>query len=204
MARKPTVPPKKPNAIFRITLFWAILVFGILAVFALTSPAQNLEDVPLSTVIERANKGEITKIEVEGNNLVITPEGSDSPTQKSVKDPSGTLTDQGLNADSGTIVTIKQAQNNDILWNLAIILIPTIIIIAFFMYMMRQAQGQNNQALGFGKSKAKLYGEDKTKVVFDDIAGNESAKQDLEEVVDFLKNPKSTRTLVPKFQRACC
>lgn len=201
MARKPASAPKKPNSIFRITLFWAILVFGTLAVFALTSPTQNLEEVPLSTVIERANKGEITKIEVEGNNLVITPEGSDTPTQKSVKDPSGTLTDQGLKEDSGTIVTIKPAQNNDVLWNLAIILIPTIIIIAFFMYMMRQAQGQNNQALGFGKSKAKLYGDDKKKVVFDDIAGNESAKQDLEEVVDFLKNPKKYESLGAKIPK---
>ncbi len=201
MARKPSVTPKKPNSILRITLFWAILVFGTLAVFALTSSTQNLEDVPLSTVIERANKGEITKIEVEGNNLIITPEGSDTPTQKSVKDPSGSLNDQGLNADSGTLVTIKPAQNNDVLWNLAIILIPTIIIIAFFMYMMRQAQGQNNQALGFGKSKAKLYGEDKKKVTFEDIAGNESAKQDLEEVVDFLKNPKKYENLGAKIPK---
>jgi len=201
MARTPAVPPKKPNNIIRITLFWALLVFGTLAVFALTSPAQNLEEVPLSTVIERANKGEITKIEVEGNNLTITPEGSDAATQKSVKDPSGTLSDQGLKEDSGTVVTIKPASNNDILWNLAIILIPTILIIAFFMYMMRQAQGQNNQALGFGKSKAKLYGEDKKKVAFDDIAGNESAKQDLEEVVDFLKNPKKYESLGAKIPK---
>ena len=52
------------------------------------------------------------------------------------------------------------------------------------MLMMRQAQGQNNQAMSFGKSKAKLYGLDKERVVFDDIAGNDSAKQDLEEVVE--------------------
>ena len=67
--------------------------------------------------------------------------------------------------------------------------------------MMRQAQGQNNQALGFGKSKAKLYGEDKTKVVFGDIAGNDSAKQDLEEVVDFLKHPKKYEALGAKIPK---
>lgn len=50
---------------------------------------------------------------------------------------------------------------------------------------MRQAQGQNNQAMGFGKSKARLYGQDKEKVVFADVAGNDNAKQDLHEVVDF-------------------
>jgi cell division protease FtsH len=69
------------------------------------------------------------------------------------------------------------------------------------MYMMRQAQGQNNQALGFGKSKAKLYGIDKEKVVFTDIAGNDSAKQDLEEVVDFLKHPKKYEELGAKIPK---
>ena len=66
---------------------------------------------------------------------------------------------------------------------------------------MRQAQGQNNQALGFGKSKAILYGEDKKKVVFSDIAGNDAAKQDLEEVVDFLKHPKKYEALGAKIPK---
>ena len=56
--------------------------------------------------------------------------------------------------------------------------------------MFRQAQGQNNQAMGFGKSKARLYGNEKSKVTFSEIAGNDAAKQDLVEVVDFLKHPK--------------
>jgi cell division protease FtsH len=76
-----------------------------------------------------------------------------------------------------------------------------LLIGAFFLFMMRQAQGQNNQALGFGKSKAILYGDDKKKVVFDDIAGNDSAKQDLEEVVDFLKHPKKYEALGAKIPK---
>jgi cell division protease FtsH len=67
--------------------------------------------------------------------------------------------------------------------------------------MMRSAQGQNNQAMSFGKSKAKLYGLDKEKVLFEDIAGNESAKQDLEEVVDFLKHPKKYEALGAKIPK---
>ena len=66
---------------------------------------------------------------------------------------------------------------------------------------MRQAQGQSSQAINFGKSKAKLYGLDKERVVFDDIAGNDSAKQDLEEVVDFLKHPKKYETLGAKIPK---
>jgi len=194
--------PKKPNNILRLTLFWAILVIGVIAVVAITTPHDNLKDVPISSVIESANKGEIKSIVVEGNNLTITPKGSDQPTEKAIKDGSSSLTEQGLKSDSGTVVTYKTpSDTGNIIWNLAIIIVPVLLIAAFFMFMMRQAQGQNNQALGFGKSKAKLYGEDKTKVVFGDIAGNDSAKQDLEEVVDFLKHPKKYETLGAKIPK---
>ncbi len=67
--------------------------------------------------------------------------------------------------------------------------------------MMRQAQGQNNQAMSFGRSKAKLYGEDKKKVFFKEIAGNDNAKQDLQEVVDFLKHPKKYKELGAKIPK---
>lgn len=197
-------PPKKkkPSTILRLTLFWAVVVFGALLVYSLTSPGEKLKDVAVSDVISRANKGEITKIVVEGNELTVTPKGSDTPTERSIKDASGSLQDQGLKQDAQVTIEVKQpSKTGDILWNLAIIIVPVLLIVAFFMFMMRQAQGQNNQAMGFGKSKAKLYGEDKEKVLFSDIAGNEAAKQDLEEVVDFLKEPKKYETLGAKIPK---
>ena len=87
------------------------------------------------------------------------------------------------------------------MWNLAVMVVPVLIIVVFFMFMMRQAQGQNNQAMGFGKSKARLYGQDKEKVLFTDIAGNDNAKQDLQEVVDFLKHPKKYKDLGAKIPK---
>lgn len=202
MAATAPTPKKKPNTILRLTLFWAIIVFGALIIYAITMPGQSLKDVALSDVIKRANAGEITKIEVQGNSLTITPKGSDKPTEKSTKDGSGTLYDQGLKQDAPVVVSVNPpSDTGNILWNLAIIIIPVLLIGGFFFFMMRQAQGQNNQALGFGKSKAKLYGEDKKKVLFSDIAGNDSAKQDLEEVVDFLKQPKKYETLGAKIPK---
>ena len=76
-----------------------------------------------------------------------------------------------------------------------------LLIGALFVFMMRQAQGQNSQAMSFGKSKARLYGLDKERVVFDDIAGNDNAKQDLQEVVDFLKHPKKYQSLGAKIPK---
>ncbi len=202
MAATSPSPKKKPSTLLRITLFWAILIFGAIGIYALTNPHESLKEVAVSDVIKRANAGEISKIVVEGNSLTVTPKGSDKPTERSVKDGAASLQDQGLKTDAAVEVTVKTpSATGDVLWNLAIIVIPVILIAAFFMFMMRQAQGQNNQAMGFGKSKAKLYGEDKQKVLFSDIAGNDAAKQDLEEVVDFLKHPKKYETLGAKIPK---
>jgi len=132
----------------------------------------------------------------------VTRKGDDKPSEKSKIQTGISLKDQGLKDDTGTKVEyVEPSQTGETLWNLAIIIVPVLLIGGLFMFMMRQAQGQNNQALGFGKSKAKLYGLDKERVVFDDIAGNDSAKQDLEEVVDFLKHPKKYETLGAKIPK---
>ena len=202
MATKLPTSGKKPTNIIRLSLFWAILVFIVIAIFAIATPRDNLKVVSISDVVARANAGEITKIEIQGNEVRVTPKGSDKPTEVSTKESGSSIYDQGLNKTAKTEVEIvPPSTTGDTIWNLAVIIIPVLLIAGFFMFMMRQAQGQNNQALGFGKSKAKLYGLDKTKVVFDDIAGNDSAKQDLEEVVDFLKHPKKYEALGAKIPK---
>ncbi|HMH70566.1 MAG TPA: ATP-dependent zinc metalloprotease FtsH [Candidatus Saccharimonadales bacterium] len=194
-------PPKKMSNMIRLSLFWAILVFVILAGIAVVSPHSDLKEVALSDVIKRANDGQITKLEIQGNDIKVTPKGQDKPTEKSIKDTSSSIYEQGLKQDKTQVNITQPSEVGTTLWNLAIIIIPVVLIAGFFMFMMRQAQGQNNQAMGFGKSKAKLYGIDKEKVNFSDIAGNDSAKQDLEEVVDFLKHPKKYEQLGAKIPK---
>jgi len=189
------------NAV-RIGLFWAILCFVGLVIYAALSPATTLKEVAVSDVIRRANAGEIAKIEIQGNDILVTPRGEDKATERSVKESGSSIYEQGLNTDAKVEVMVTPpSTTNETLWNLAIMIVPVVIIVIFFMFMMRQAQGQNNQAMGFGKSKARLYGEDKEKIVFDDIAGNDSAKQDLQEVVDFLKHPKKYKELGAKIPK---
>ena len=198
-------PNKKPANFLRLTLFWAIIVVAGLAVMAIINPQENLEEVPISEVINRANRGEITKIEGQGGDLKITQKGEDEPSQKSyIQGGVATLLREDMLSQEAKQNVVKDkapSSTGETFWNLAIIMIPTVLIIGFFVFMMRQAQGQNNQAMGFGKSKAKLYGLDKEKVVFADIAGNDSAKQDLEEVVDFLKHPKKYEQLGAKIPK---
>lgn len=192
-------PSKATNAL-RLGLFWAIVVLGVLAFWAINSPQANLKEVPLSDVVNRANNGKIAKIEIQGNDLTVTPKGQSKPTERSLKE-NGTIYTQGLKHDKTEVKVQNESQTGLLFWNLAPIVLSVVLFGVLFMFMMRQAQGQNSQAMGFGKSKAKLYGLDKERVVFDDIAGNENAKQDLQEVVDFLKHPKKYQSLGAKIPK---
>jgi cell division protease FtsH len=202
MASRSKPPKKSISNTLRLVLFWIIMVAIIAAVFAFGSSDQNLKEVSFNNFVSRANKGEIAKVEVQGDDLKITPKGQTEPTEKSRKDTGTSIYEQGFKNNNGVEVTnIAPSQTSSTIWTLASIFVPVLLIGALFLFMMRQAQGQNNQAMGFGKSKAKLYGLDKEKVVFADIAGNDSAKQDLEEVVDFLKHPKKYQELGAKIPK---
>ena len=186
-------PPKKINNIIRLSIFWVIIALIVFGLAAFMLPNEKLKEIPISDVISGANSGDIVKIQGSGNDLKITRKDQDKPTEKSYI--------QGGVSSLSIISDSPPSEAGQALWNLAIIILPVLLIAGLFLFMMRQAQGQNNQAMGFGKSKAKLYGTDKEKVVFGDIAGNDSAKQDLEEVVDFLKHPKKYEALGAKIPK---
>ncbi|MEI7539307.1 MAG: ATP-dependent zinc metalloprotease FtsH [Candidatus Saccharibacteria bacterium] len=202
MAMKAPIINKKPSDIVRLTLFWAIIIFIVLVGVAFLSPHDNLKSVSISDVIKRANAGQITRLDIQGNDVTVTPKGSSTPTEKSVKQGDSSIQEQGLKVDAPVeLKVIPPSTTGDTIWSLATIIIPVVLIAMFFTFMMKQAQGQNNQAMSFGRSKAKLYGSDKEKAVFSDIAGNDSAKQDLQEVVDFLKHPKKYEALGAKIPK---
>lgn len=215
-AKKPSKKDKGNNA--RRVLFIFVLILICFAVVPMLTPNNKMEDVALSDVISRANdeNGNIKKITVSGSELKITLKDKDQPTEISRKDPSGTLYDQGLinhcDDKSGDELktcqekypTIEYVETSNFWANfldIALVVVPILVIGGFFIYMLRQAQSMNNQSMGFGKAKAKLYGPDKKKVKFEDVAGNEAAKQDLAEIVDFLKNPKKYEKLGAKIPR---
>ena len=106
----------------------------------------------ISDVIKQANAGQISKIEIQGNDVTVTPKGSKDPTEKSTKQDGSSIQQQGLKTDAPVELSILPASTTgSTFWSLATIIIPVVLIAGFFMFMMRQAQGQNNQAMGFGK-----------------------------------------------------
>jgi cell division protease FtsH len=167
-----------------------LLLFGLIIYAALNQPSQ-LKTIPFSQAITEANNGKLKQITVNGEQeLVITPVGEEHPTEKSYKEAGSSIYEQGLKQGKVTVVN-KPASDNNSLWVGLLTSVLPVVIIAFILIMMfRSAQGQGNQALSFGKSKARLYGSEKDRITFTEVAGNEEAKQDLQEVVEFLKYPK--------------
>ena len=209
---------KTSNTVRSVLFSLLVVGFGAFLIASLTMDTTKKTEVPISEVIQRANdpEGNIEKITVTGSNLDITLKGEEKPTETSRKDGSGTLQEQGLaNHCEGLVgseladcekkyptIEYKEDVNTwGIVLDVAITVIPIIAIILFLSYMMRQAQSANSQSMSFGKSRARLYGPDKKKVTFKDVAGNEAAKQDLTEIVDFLKNPKKYEKLGAKIPR---
>ena len=203
MVMKAPAPIKKnPSNIVRLVLFWAFVVLAVFIGIYFLNPTDSLKTVPISQVIQDANDGKVSTIEIQGDDVKVTMKGEKAATLKSVKQSDSSLQAQGLAVTAPVQLNVVQAStSSDTIFGIAVFIIPVILVIGVFLFMMKQAQGQNNQAMGFGRSKAKLYGVDKTKVVFADIAGNDSDKQDLEEVVDFLQHPKKYEALGAKIPR---
>ena len=210
---------KNKSNTFRSIIFTLLsIIFIAYCINLYGNHSIKMKEVPLSDVISRANDehGNIKRITVSGNELEITLKDKDIPTETSRKDPSGTLYDQGLInrcADKAgddlkkcqekypVINYVDPINYTEIFINILTIAVPIIIAVIFFGRLLGQAQSINKENMGFGKARAKLYGPDKKRVLFADVAGNEAAKQDLSEVVDFLKNPKKYEKLGAKIPR---
>ena len=215
---RPSGANNKSNTFRSIIFALIVICFVYLLINNFNQNSTTKTEVPISEVIQRANdpEGDIAKITVSGNYLDITLKGKDQPTESSRKDGSGTLYDQGLKnycddlegeeltkcqETYPTIEYLDEVDVGGILLDIALTVVPIIAIVIFFAWMMRQASAANNQSMSFGKSRARLYGPDKKKVTFKDVAVNESAKQDLTEIVDFLKSPKKYEKLGAKIPR---
>ena len=183
--------------------FVAILFLVGAVIFAGYNQPSQLKSVALSDVVTQANAGNLKKITVSGTDLKITEKGKNEPTLISQKDPNESLvTDNGIDQSKVTIEYNKASEAGSLWANAAVtILLPIILFGGLFFFIIRSAQGQGNQAMSFGKSKARLYGNEKDKVTFKDIAGSDEAKQDLQEVVEFLKFPKKFESVGAKIPK---
>lgn len=205
MEKKP-FRPKKPGTgnsrrNFKNAGFVAMLLLIAAVVYAAYNQPSQLEQLPYSQVVAEANEGKYKKLTIAGSKVEVTKQGEDQATVLSQKDPNSTLAEDGIDASKVTVEYKAPDEGGGIWAQLAISLLPVILIGFILFFMLRSAQGQGNQAMSFGKSRARLYGNEKDKVTFKDIAGSDEAKQDLQEVVEFLKFPKKFESVGAKIPK---
>jgi cell division protease FtsH len=181
--------------------FIALVVLFGLIIFAAYGQPSDLKEIPFSEVVTQANEEQYQKITVKGDTLEITKKGDDKPSLTSRKDPEIGLKEEGIDTSKFELDYKDQSGGSSAWWILFQTLAPVIVISFILFFMLRSAQGQGNQALSFGKSRARLYGNEKDKVTFTNIAGSDEAKQDLQEVVEFLKFPKKFESLGAKIPK---
>ncbi len=168
-------------------------------------PANNVSDETIASVATLVRNGNVKSIEINGDRLLVaTLDGNEI--QSRIESNAGlveTLLALGITPEQLAKVDISVA--NPQFWDtwsgVLIAILPLVLLGAFFFFILRQAQGAGNQAFSFGKSRARMFTGDRPTVTFKDVAGNEEAKQELQEVVEFLKEPQKFASLgarIPK------
>ena len=179
----------------RSALFYFALVVILVAVFYFTWQSiqsnQNAGDWTYSQLISRADESQVTDLEINGTDAVATEAGGHKHNVQ-VPDCSSGCT-QLLTQMQTDHVNVKFDKNNSGSYLLSVLLpniILVILIAAFMWWVLRQTQSGNNQAISFGRSRARLIAGDKPAITFADVAGVDEAKQELSEIVEFLKYPE--------------
>ena len=190
----------------RNNLVYLLIVVAIGAIIftALRSNTTQSADVPLSEVAALINAGKAKEVVVSGDDVTVDT-GSEVVTSR--KDPSTDLGAQlkDLGVDMVKLQAVKYIVDRPPEWGTLLstvsFILPALIVGGLIYFMFRQAQGTNNQAMSFGKSRARMFTGEHPTVTFEDVAGAEEAKHDLQEVVEFLKEPEKFVSLgarIPK------
>jgi cell division protease FtsH len=184
-----------------VYLMILVAVIAIVVVFFRPS-SDDAEPVDISQVIAQAKAGEVQKITVKGDTLEVLLVGDVEV--KSRKEPNSSITqilaDNGVPAGAVAVEVKEESKLGDWL-GLLLNFLPILIFIALIFFLMRQAQGSNSQAMSFGKSKARMFTANKPSVTFMDVAGVDEAKEELQEVVEFLKYPEKFIALGARIPR---
>ena len=176
---------------------YLLIVVAVLAIFfTLFSGVPGPEEIGINQVVEMARRNEISEIEVRGDRLTITTNLQQQLTSRIEKNATlgDTLANSGI--DPGSIpIRVVGSSGLGSLFGILINFLPLIFFGAVLLFMMRQAQGSTNQTFSFGRSRARMLVGNHPNVTFEDVAGADEAKEELEEVVDFLKFPERFETL---------
>ncbi len=193
------------NQNFRNIALWAIillLVLALVSVFQSPSGRSGGQEIPFSSFVESLDKGRVDRVTISGWDV-----------QGTYNDGGGAFVTYGPVDDKireklrekNTNVTFR-SPNADTPWYMSLLVnwLPIIFFLGVWIFMSRQMQNGAGRAMGFGKSKAKLLTEAHGRVTFEDVAGIDEAKEDLQEIVEFLRDPQKFQRLGGRIPAACC
>jgi cell division protease FtsH len=191
----PALEGSELNDMAKNLILWLIIAAVLVTVMNNFSSPTEPQTLNYSDFIEQVKEGQVERVTVDG--FVITGKRSDGETFKTIRPA---IQDNGLIGDlinNDVVIEGKQPEQQSIWTQLLVASFPILVIIAVFMFFMRQMQGGaggKGGPMSFGKSKARLLSEDQVKTTFADVAGCDEAKEEVTELVEFLRDPG-------KFQR---
>lgn len=182
---------------------WIIIGLLVLALFNMfqgTSQRAGVNELAFSEFVTRVEEGDVRSVTIKGNQIYGNLQSGGNFQTYAPNDPQlvERLTEKGV-----TIRAEPSEEGSPTLWGVLISWFPMLLLIGVWIFFMRQMQGGGGKAMGFGKSKAKLLTEKQGRVTFDDVAGIDEAKQELEEIVEFLKDPQKFQRLGGHIPKGC-
>ncbi len=181
-------------------MMWGVIVLLIVGLFNLFKNPKHpvaSDTVPFSSFLKNVEDGRVVRVEIKGNDIEgVLADGTAFKTY-APNDPNlvEKLASKGVN-----ITAAPQDNQMPSLWGILLSWFPMLLLIGVWVFFMRQMQGGKG-AMGFGKSKAKLLSEARGKVTFNDVAGIDEAKEEVEEIVEFLRDPRKFRRLGGKIPK---
>ncbi len=176
-------------------MMWGIIVLLVVGLFQLfQNPNERMvaDKVPFSQFLKNVEDGRVVEVVIKGNDIEGMLSDGTTFSTYAPNDPNlvERLTSKGVN-----ISATPQDDKMPSLIGVLLSWFPMLLLIGVWVFFMRQMQGGKGGAMGFGRSKAKLLSEARGKVTFNDVAGIEEAKEEVEEIVEFLKDPRKFRRL---------